>query len=128
MSTDASELRQLGRDLGEVHRKAAPQIGRSMSKGALNIKNQLQREAKDSRYFDEIAPTINYDIASSPGSIEAEIGPNRSLGGAASLAGIGYFGSSRPGGGTLPDPIKALQAEAPRLESSIADIVAKSFA
>ena len=127
MSFDSSELRKLGKDLGVIHRKAAPEIGRSVSKGALNIKNQLQREARGSRHFGQIAPTVDYEMVSSPGSAAADIGPNKNRGGSASLAGIAYFGSSRPGGGTLPDPVKALDAEAPKLDSAISDILGKAF-
>ena len=127
MSFDPSQLRKLGKDLGEIHRKAAPQIEKSVSKGALNIKNQLRREARGSRHFGQIAPTVDYEMVSSPGSVAADIGPNKTLDGAASLAGIAYFGTSRPGGGTLPDPVKALDAEAPKLESAISDILGKAF-
>ena len=127
MSFDASDLRALGREMGEVHRKAAPQLGSTVSKAALNIKNQMTREARGSTHFGQIARTINYDIERSAGSVEAEIGPNKDVGGSASLAGIAYFGTSRPGGGTLPDPVGALEAEAPRLEQSISDILGKSF-
>ncbi|WP_458116972.1 hypothetical protein [Arthrobacter sp. D2-10] len=127
MSTDASELRKLGMDLGAVASKAAPQIGKSVSKGALNIKNQLRREASGSQHFGHLERVIDYEMVSVPGASAADIGPNKALGGSASLAGIAYFGSSRPGGGTLPDPVKALDAEAPRLESAIADILGKSF-
>jgi hypothetical protein len=45
------------------------------------------------------------------GVIEAEIGP--SGGGAASLAGLAYFGSSKPGGGTVRNPEDAMLEEAP---------------
>ena len=127
MSFDASDLRALGREMGEVHRKAAPQLGSTVSKAALNIKNQLRREARGSDHFGQIASTIDYDRKTSGGVIEAEIGPNKDVGGSASLAGIAYFGTSRPGGGTLPDPVGALEAEAPRLEQSISDILGKSF-
>jgi hypothetical protein len=56
------------------------------------------------------------------GIIEAEIGPHSGPGQPGAIANVGYFGTSR-GGGTVPDPQGALDAEAPRLESAIGDLL-----
>jgi hypothetical protein len=75
----------------------------------------MQADAKRSRHFGQLARTINYDLKThgfaGDGVIEAEIGP--SGGGAASLAGLAYFGSSKPGGGTVRNPEDAMLEEAP---------------
>lgn len=124
MEIDTSELRSLAVDM----RSAGDLIGKNVravvSRGALNIKNQLRREMRESRHFPTVARSINYDIHragfSSGDIIEAEIGPER--GSPGSLANVAYFGTSR-GGGTVPDPQGALDAEAPRFEEALSDIL-----
>lgn len=103
---DTSQLDGLARDLlragAQIERDAEPVIER----GALNIKNQLREEMSSSFWFQGTASAITYERD----GLEAEIGPEKGAPG--SLANIAYFGSSR-GGGTVPDPIGALEAEAP---------------
>jgi hypothetical protein len=86
-----------------------------VAKSALNTKKIMQADAKKSLHFKQIASTISYDLNvhefGGDGVIEAEIGP--SGGGSASLAGIAYFGTSRPGGGTVRNPEDAMLEEAP---------------
>jgi hypothetical protein len=88
-----------------------PKMRGVVSKAALNTKKAMRRDARQSRAFEQIAPTIDYDLTVSGDVIEAEIGP--SGGGSASLAGIAYFGTSRPGGGTVRNPEDAMLEEAP---------------
>jgi hypothetical protein len=92
-----------------------PKIRGVVAKSALNTKKLMQTDARRSRHFKQLAPTISYDLKvhefGGDGVIEAEIGP--SGGGAASLAGIAYFGTSRPGGGTVRSPEDAMLEEAP---------------
>lgn len=127
MAVDASELESFARDLGQIPARLVPKVSGVVAKGALNVKNQLRKEARGSSHFKQIAPTITYDLKklsfAGDGVIEADIGPAREAGPAASLAGIAYFGSSKPGGGTLPDPILALQAEEPGFIRALEDIV-----
>lgn len=115
VSVDASELAGLARDLAaagdKVERESEPVIER----GALNIKNQLREEMSASRHFRPVARAISYDRT----GLEAEIGPER--GSPGSLANVAIFGTSR-GGGTVPDPIHALEAEAPNVERWLAKV------
>jgi hypothetical protein len=80
----------------------------------LNTKKVMQKDARSSRHFKQLARTISYDIKvnsfGGDGVIEGEVGP--SGGGSASLAGIAYFGTSRPGGGTVRNPEDAMLEEA----------------
>lgn len=121
---DASELRALAADLTQAPQEAALAARKLVSRGALNIKRQLQAEMRESDYFKGAARSISYDLHG--GSlfgvdvVEAEIGPTRGVPG--SLANIAYFGTSR-GGGTVPDPQGALDAEAPRFEKALADLL-----
>lgn len=122
-----SDLDDLAADLASSPERVMREIKQVVSKGALKIKDQLKKEAAGSQSFGRMAATINYELNATGNSVEAEIGPdkdvmtsrkkssrygpNSSPGSAASLAGIAYFGGSRGGGGTLPDPQLALDAE-----------------
>ena len=123
MASDFSELRKLATDLrnaGNVVRSEARAV---VSKGALNIKNQMRDEAKRRHY--DFSHRISYDLKVGPDSIEAEIGPE--TGGVGSLAGIAYFGGVNGGGGTVPDPLGALEAEAPNVERYLAELAEKAL-
>lgn len=125
MIIDDSEVQELAADLRNVDAKMLPKIRSVVSKGALNIKNQLQREARQSTHFSPLAPSIGYEMT--VGSvIEAEIGPDRARGSGAGLLGA-YWGWSRGGGGSLPDPIIALGDEEPRFVENIAKVAGYVF-
>lgn len=109
MPWDASELDQLGTDLGVAATKLAVGVRGVLAKGAVNIKAQLRAEMGSSQHFGQVASSIRYDEVGRGDAIEFEIGPTKQ--GAGPLANIAYFGTSR-GGGTVPDPLGALTAEA----------------
>lgn len=115
MSADTSDLDGLARSFRAIPATMVPKIRGVVAKSALNTKKLMQTDARRSRHFKQLAPTISYDLKvhefGGDGVIEAEIGP--SGGGAASLAGIAYFGTSRPGGGTVRSPEDAMLEEAP---------------
>jgi len=115
MSADTSDFDGLIRDLMKIPAEMAPKIRGVVAKSALNTKKIMQKDAQRSRHFKQLAPTISYDLKThqfaGDGVIEAEIGP--AGGGAASLAGIAYFGTSKPGGGTVRNPEDAMLEEAP---------------
>lgn len=115
MSADASELDGLARAFREIPALMVPKLRGVVAKSALNTKNAMRKDAQSSRHFKQLAPTISYDLKvhtfGGDGVIEAEIGP--SGGGSASLAGIAYFGTSKPGGGTVRNPEDAMLEEAP---------------
>jgi hypothetical protein len=104
---------------------AALQVGekavKAVTKSAVSIKKTMRDDASRSRWF-RIAPQIGYDQFTADGSgLTAEIGPQRR--GAGHLAGIAYFGGAHGGGGTIRDPKAAAEAEAPRFEKALADIM-----
>lgn len=115
MSVDASDLDGLARDFVKIPAAMVPKLRGVVAKSALNTKNIMRKDASGSQHFKQLAPTISYDLKvhgfGGDGVIEAEIGP--SGGGSASLAGIAYFGTSRPGGGTVRNPEDAMLEEAP---------------
>jgi hypothetical protein len=115
MSADTSDLDGLIRDLRKIPADMVPKMRGVVAKSAINTKKIMQKDASGSRHFKQLARTISYDLNvhefGGDGVIEAEIGP--SGGGSASLAGIAYFGTSRPGGGTVRNPEDAMLEEAP---------------
>ena len=115
MSADTSDLDGLARAFRAIPAAMVPKMRCVVAKSALNTKNIMRKDAQGSRHFKQLAPTISYDVKvhefGGDGVIEAEVGP--SGGGAASLAGIAYFGTSKPGGGTVRNPEDAMLEEAP---------------
>ena len=114
MSADASELDGLARAFRAIPALMVPKLKGVVAKSALNTKNAMRKDAQSSRHFKQLAPTISYDLKvhtfGGDGVIEAEVGPTP--GGSGSLAGIAYYGTSRPGGGTVRNPEDAMLEEA----------------
>lgn len=114
MSADASELDGLAKSFRAIPALMVPKLKGVVAKSALNTKNAMRKDAQSSKHFKQLAPTISYDMKvhtfGGDGVIEAEIGPTP--GGSGSLAGIAYFGTSRPGGGTVRNPEDAMLEEA----------------
>ncbi len=121
VTVDVSEVLVLARDLEAAGLKLAAGMRPVVSKGALNVKTQMRAEMGGSGSFGMIAPLISYDLRGNAVISEAEIGPEAR--GAGYLENIAYFGGAHGGGGTVPDPQGALDAEAPRFESALADLV-----
>lgn len=113
---DFSEVDALVDDLQSAAQQSLRKVAPVVKRGALNIKNQLRDEAGRSRHF-KMARHISYDIED--GGRSAAIGPEKV--GAGNLGNIAYFGGANGGGGTIPDPIGALEDETPRFEQALAD-------
>ena len=124
MAVDFSELRKLATDLSNAPKLVKSEARGVIAKAALNIKNQMRDEVARSRHF-RFAHTISHDLKVGGDTIEAEIGPE--TGGVGSLAGFAYFGGVNGGGGTVPDPQGALDAEAPNVEKYLDALVAKAL-
>jgi len=121
-TVDTSELDQLVRDLRVNSETLVAAVRPLMERGGLNMKRQMVAEMAASTHFGPTAPSISYDVKGSAmaGGIEVEVGPDKSRRGA--LANVAYFGTSR-GGGTVPDPVGALNAEAPRFVSALEALI-----
>jgi len=115
VGADTSDLDGLMRDLRKIPAGMVPKMRGIVQKSCLNTKVLMAKDARRSKHFKQLAPTISYDTKvlefAGDAVIEGEIGP--SGGGSASLAGIAYFGTSRPGGGTVRNPEDAMLEEAP---------------
>ena len=108
MSADTSDLDGLARDIRKIPALMVPKVRGVVAKSALNTKKIMQADVRKSQHFrgkkrPGLDASIDYDVKvqefAGDAVIEAEIGPNPDRNPAASLAGIAYFGSSKPGGG-----------------------------
>ena len=126
---DVSEVRGLAADLTRAGSGIADKVRPVVHRSANNIKRQLRDEMGASESFKGAARDIDYDMTGAGGRIvfgvgviEAEIGPRSGPGQPGSLGKIAYFGTSR-GGGTVPDPQGALDAEAPAFQKALEDVL-----
>lgn len=108
---DMREVRKFAHDLGRVDERLARWVVPVVRKAGVNVKKSMQEDLRQSsdRGFRHIANTISYDLTLEDKIVEVEIGPDKPRG---ALANVAYFGTSR-GGGTVRDPIKAGEEEAP---------------
>lgn len=123
-----SDLDKLAREFSDAGKGILKEVGSSVSKGALNVKKQIIADFKGSQHF-KGGKSINwnrdvrYNLERTADSIEAEIGPHVDNEGFGTLVGIAIHGGSRGGGGTVPDPLVALQAEEPKFIEATDDIL-----
>lgn len=123
MSADVSQLRTLVRDLDAVPPKVTKGVPAVVKKGANNVKKTMQSDFSRSRSFGMIARTVTFDTSADMGGIGAEIGPDKSRGGGASLAHIAYWGGANGGGGTVRDPARALEDEGDKFEQALSKLL-----
>lgn len=115
------QIDQLSADLRALPEHARSDARQVIKRGAVNVKRQLVSEMQTSPSFRGVASAISFDMEERAGSVEAVIGPTKGAPG--SLANIAYWGSSR-GGGTVPEPMGALQSEAPATARHLLDLIA----
>jgi hypothetical protein len=122
VSADTGDLDNLANDIRKIPAVMVPKLRGVVAKSALNTKNIMQADVRKSQHFrgkkkPGLDRSIDYDIKvlgfAGDAEIQAEIGPNRERNPAAALAGIAYYGTSRPGGGTVRNPEDAMLEEAP---------------
>ncbi len=115
---DAHEVKEFASELGKVPTKVVTGVRPAVVKAGVNMKKQLREEMDKSKHF-KASRSINFDV--SDGGLAVAVGPSKGHPG--SIANIAYFGGVNGGGGTVPDPRGALEAEAPRFEKALADLV-----
>jgi hypothetical protein len=124
VSIDASEVLALAKDIAGTQGRIVPEMRASVSRGALNVKKAMQADLAASRSFKGIASSVSYDLTGNNTFSQAEVGPSAESGSPGNLANIAYFGGSR-GGGTVRDPAKPLEEEAPRFYEAIEALAGK---
>ncbi|NQD40514.1 hypothetical protein [Glutamicibacter halophytocola] len=119
MSANTADLDKLIHDLGKIPAKVERKVMPIMRKTGIQTKRRLQAELGASKSFKAAARSVDYEVTThtfgDASIIQVEVGPNAHKHSAAALAGIAYFGGSRGGGGTVPDPIVAMRQEEPVL-------------
>jgi hypothetical protein len=122
MEVSVTGLNELIAGLDRAHSKALPETEQVVAKGALNVKRDWARRWGGLAHAPALPAAVTYDLFHLPGSIRAEVGPDKGKRQGA-LGNLLEFGSAhnapRPGG--LP----ALSAEAPRMEKALADLAEK---
>lgn len=122
MEFDYSEVRAFAAAI-EANLNTKPRKVRAVvSKGLLNVRDDMRAAAAKSRHFGQIGPTITYEMRGGGdlGGVvfEGEVGPVTAYR-AARIENIAYFGSSRAGGGTVEDPKFAGEREAPKFADEL---------
>ncbi|WP_309080279.1 hypothetical protein [Zhihengliuella sp.] len=129
MTIDVSELTALRRDLGQVGMKGLEQVSPAMKRAGVQMKKAMQADLRSSRHFRSVARSITFDLravtAFGVRNYAIEVGPDAARAGSAALAGIAYFGGSRGGGGTVPDPIRHAETEADKVVEAVLAAVGK---
>jgi hypothetical protein len=125
MSADFSELVEFATGLNEVPAELVVEVRKVVQKSSLSIKTAMAAQMRASTHFKGAASAISYETSFDANGMSSEIGPDKDRPGGA-LANIAYFGTSR-GGGTVPDPVGALEAEVPVLVRFIGEAVDKAF-
>lgn len=117
LSIDVSEVVGFVDCVGRVTASATREVDAVVKKGAQNVKAEMVADARESVHFKGMAGSISYDQL---GPAHYEVGPEKGRAGGA-LGNIYYFGTSRGGGsGDIDKPVNA---ETPRLEQALTDLV-----
>jgi len=121
MPADVAGLRAHAAALRAASRDAQRAVEATTNRAALNLKNDLKREAQDvgSSYFKRVPFAISYDVTVTGDAVEAVVGPEIGRG-QGSLAWIAYEGTATQGP-RFPDPAGALEREATVFERFLAD-------
>ena len=113
--------RELSADMKQLPATLVRHIIPINHKAGVNIKKQLKDEMGGSTHFKGVTRSISYDIIEQ--GMGVEVGPSAEPGSAGNLANIAYFGGSNGGGGTVSDPLDALEAEIDGYQTALADLI-----
>lgn len=118
---DTRELQRLATDLDRSSARFKQQSRAVMVRGLLNIKKQMQAEARGVQRG-RVSRAISYEVKGGiGGSIVGEVGPEE--GGAGSLA-FFYYGNSHIGP-RIAEPMGAAEAEVPAIISNLVRIASR---
>lgn len=113
----SNEINDLARDFGQVPAKLANNITKIVPRTGLAMKKRMQADFRASKAFKPVAQSVDYEVTrfgfGGDASIQVEIGVNMERGIAPGLNHIAYFGDSKGGGATVPDPVVPMRLEAP---------------
>lgn len=120
-----AELHGLVEVLGDLHQAKAdalPEVKKVVSKGALNIKNDIRDAWRGIRHAPALPRAVTYDVTEHGYSVSAEIGPDKAKRQGA-LGNLIEFGSVN----NAPHPAvyPALDREETRFYSALEDLAEK---
>jgi hypothetical protein len=134
---DATGFDRYAGDLAAAAREVAAGIPGVVKNGAGNVKKDWNAAFWASTYFKGAGGSVNYDVTTGPGFIEAEIGPDLERfpgqpgpgrkSPAAGMANIAHFGGANGGGGTVADPQEFLDREAPAFEKYLTQLIEQAL-
>lgn len=113
ITVGSAELTRLVAALDAAPAKTGPAIRAVVQRGALNVKNSLNRQAASSTHFKGMSGSVTYETQIRRDSITGTIGPDKNRRGGA-LGNLFFFGGAHGGGGT-GDIDAPLREEEPRL-------------
>lgn len=99
MDIDTSELRAFVADLESASGTIPTEVRAVVKKAAGNLKEDYAEQAYRSAHFRSLGRTVSYDMSGNAYYSEAEVGPDRSRGRGAGLAGF-FLGWPNGGGGS----------------------------
>lgn len=123
MTADISQIKAFAAELRAAGSEIASESPKVVKRGAVNVKRDAQNLARGQvgAHLAGYPRTITFDVDTEAGVAEADIGPVPGRQG--SFAGIIEFGSVNSG--PKPHLIPAFEAESPRFDAAIDDMVAK---
>lgn len=110
-------LHELAADLARAERRAPLAARAAIEAGARDVQRSWRR-AWSGIHPSALAASVTFDVRPGLGSIQAEIGPDKSLP-AGALGNIIEFGTSK--NAPIPGGLPALDAQAPRLERALGE-------
>lgn len=113
VSVGSADLASLIAALAKAPDEATRAARAVVQKGALNVKDALNKQAAESLHFKGMAGSVTYDAEIRRHSIAAEIGPDKDRRGGA-LGNLFFFGGANGGGGT-GDLDAPLREEGPKM-------------
>ena len=119
LSVNVTGDRELLAMLERAQSRALPETGAVVTKGALNVKTDWARRWSGLKHAPAIGRAVSYDVYHWPGSVNAEIGPDKSRRQGA-LGNLIEYGSVN--NAPVPGGIPALEAEAPKFERALSDL------
>jgi hypothetical protein len=117
---DVSDIRGLEEDMGKAVGDMLGKLRPVVQRGALNIKKDLQSEARGHPHFPHFPQAISYDTTETKSEVRAEIGPDKDKRQGA-LGNLLYFGSSK--NPAVLDINGPLDREEPKFVKAVGDVI-----
>lgn len=122
LQIDTSDLKHLAATLQVASRNTVAEARSVVAKGANNVQKDARERIGRGPYLPAYARSITYDLSWPIGAVKAVIGPDKDRP-QGPLGNVLEYGS--PGRAPRPHLGPALEAESPRFEKALEDVVGK---